>query len=377
MKKQLNSFDLYVLAGELNDMLENARVNKIYQIAEKELKIKLHTSGGSKDLMITPDYMCVSMYSRIVPGQPTSFAMQLRKHLEGGFIRKISMHEFDRIIEFEIEKASRWTLISELFGKGNVILCDSQRRIAGLLESRKWKDRELWAGREYKYPPGGANPLEIERERFVSILKSSGKDLVRTMASDVGLGGFYAEELCLSANLDKNLNPGGLGDREVELLYDVFCNLVDYFKQERKKNFKIVYKGGEAIDVLPFESGTYSSGEFTCKEFGSFNDAVDEYFGEGVVKKSLGRGEEKYDQELKRLMGIEAKQKETIENMNSEAVRYREGGDLIYQNLNAVEGIIAEVRKKRKGMSDEEIVEYLKDSGIVVGLKGNDLELKL
>jgi len=142
MKKQLTSFDLYVLAGELNDMLENARVNKTYQIAERGLKIKLHTSGGSRDLIITPDYVCVSKYSRSVPMQPTSFAMQLRKHLEGGFIRKISMHEFDRIIEFEIEKASRWTLISELFGKGNVILCDSQRRIAGLLESRKWKDRE-------------------------------------------------------------------------------------------------------------------------------------------------------------------------------------------------------------------------------------------
>ena len=374
MKKQLTSFDLYVLAGELNDMLENARVNKTYQIAERGLKIKLHTSGGSRDLIITPDYVCVSKYSRSVPMQPTSFAMQLRKHLEGGFIRKILMHEFDRIVEFEIEKACKWTLIFELFGKGNVILCDSQRRITGLLESRKWKDRDLWAGREYKYPPSGANPLEIDRERFIKILKSSEKDLVRTLASDVGLGGFYAEELCLSANLDKNLNSGGLGDREVELLYDVFYNLIDYFKQGKNKNFKIVYKGGEAMDVLPFESGTYSSQGFTCKEFESFNDAVDEYFGEGVVKKSLGRGEEKYNQELKRLTGIEAKQKETIENLSSEAVRCQEVGNLIYQNLNAVEGVIAEVRKKRKSMSDEEIVKKING---VRGIKGNDLELEL
>ena len=98
MKKQLTSFDLYVLSEELNGALKNARINKIYQIAERELRIKLHSAEGSKDLIIAPNYLCISKYSRPVPREPTAFAMQLRKHLEGGFIRKISLHEFDCVL---------------------------------------------------------------------------------------------------------------------------------------------------------------------------------------------------------------------------------------------------------------------------------------
>ena len=171
----------------------------------------------------------------------------------------------------------------------------------------------------------------------------------------------------------KPVKPGAVVDKEIELLYDIFYNIINYFKKEKKKK-RIVYKNKQAVDILPLESKTYSSAEFTYSEFESFNEAVDEYFGKGVVKVGLDRGEEKYNRELKRLMGIEAKQKETIEKLNAETVKCREVGNLIYQNLDTIEGLIAEVRKKRKTMSDDEIVEKING---VKNVKGNELELEL
>ncbi|HEX55027.1 MAG TPA: fibronectin-binding domain-containing protein, partial [Candidatus Altiarchaeales archaeon] len=201
MKEGLSSIDIGILAREFDQELKSGRIERIYQISERELKIRVYVRNkGSLDLIITPRYVCITKYERKAPRVASSFAMQLRKYLNGAFIKSVSQHKFDRIIEFELEKKdTRFFLVAELFSRGNVILCDSNRRIIGLLEWQKWSDRKLGVSNEYKYPPEVLNPLEIEFDKFKRILKNSERSIVATLARDLGLGGIFAEEICINS----------------------------------------------------------------------------------------------------------------------------------------------------------------------------------
>ena len=204
MKTQLTSVDIHILARELNNTLNSSRIDKAYQLGKKELKLKVHVSGlGSLELIIAPGYVCTTQFPREVPRDPSSFAMQLRKNLKGAFIREVRQHNFDRIVEFLIEKRDeKFTLICEFFSRGNVILCDGCGKIIGLIEWQRWKDRKLGVGQVYDYPPGTKNPLEIDSSLFREILCSSKKKLVVMLATGLGLPGIYAEEVCLISGID-------------------------------------------------------------------------------------------------------------------------------------------------------------------------------
>jgi len=224
MKKQLNSTDIRFLVSELDNMLASSRVDKAYQLGEKELKLRVYAKGaGSMDLILAPDYVCVSRFPRKAPETPSPFAMQIRKHLGGAYIRGIKQRGFDRIIEISLEKeGEEYLLISELFSRGNVILCNNERKILGLLEWQKWKDRRLGVGRIYEYPPAAKDLFSIDFPSMRSLVSSSEKKLAAVLATDAGLGGTYAEEVCKTAGLDKNVPAKSLRNSETDALFDAF-----------------------------------------------------------------------------------------------------------------------------------------------------------
>jgi len=355
MKTQLTSIDLCILAKELDKILSSARIDKVYQIGKRELKLKVHVSGtGYRELIIAPGYVCITQFPRKVPEKPSPFAMQLRKNLSGGFIRGVRQHNFDRILEFLIEKKDgKFLLIAEFFSRGNVILCDHEGKILGLLEWQEWKDRKLVVGRRYEYPPEVKNPLEINSSSFKKILGSSEKKLVVVMAIDMGLSGVYAEEVCLISKIEKERNCNELSNNEVDILFDFFKKVIEKIKGEEIKPMMIL-KEGKPVDVIPFDLRIYEN--FERKEFESFNEAVDEYFSKEEFAEIQKEKEEKFQEELKKLRGIEEKQKRTIEKLEKKSLKYREIGDLIYQNFQVIEKILRVIKEERKkGGSWEDI----------------------
>ncbi len=346
MKTQLTSVDVYMQVNELNGALCSARIDKAYQIAEKELKIRVHIRGeGSRDLIIAPNFICVSGYKRAAPETPSSFAMQLRKHLKGAFIREVRQRGFERIIEFYIEKKDcRYRLICELFSRGNVILCDDKGKILGLMEWQRWKHRKLGVGQEYSYPPGRINPLEISQPEFRGILEASAKSTVAALATDLGLGGTYAEEVCLRAEVDKDKNFTGLNDDEIKRLYNVFLDLTTTVKNHEIKP-RIILADEKSIDVTPFPLRIYEG--MKLKEFESFNLAIDEYFSEKESISVRRDAESRFNQKMGKIRLIEQEQTKTIEELEGVAVECKDIGDLIYQNMNDVEEILKTVKKLR------------------------------
>ncbi len=344
MKSELSSVDVSVLVKELNVFLNDSRVKNIYQIGNKELKIKLSSrERGVNDLIITPKFICLSKYTRPSPETPTSFAMQLRKHLKGSFIKEVRQHKFDRIVELTFSgKESSHTLVVELFSSGNVILCDDEGMILGLLEWQRWKHRRLGAGQEYKHPPEGVNPRLMDKKKLKDIIKKSGKNIVSTLAADLNLGGLVAEELCLRSKINKNRESSSLKDDEMAELFNEIANLID-----GKREARLIFNSeNNMVDAVPFNFQIYSG--FESKRVDSFNDAVDEFFSKKEIDEVKSSAEKKYQQERSKLERIEEDQRNTIGRLREEQKNSKLIGDLIYQNIQDMEELINTVNEARK-----------------------------
>ncbi|PKP54500.1 MAG: hypothetical protein CVT90_00960 [Candidatus Altiarchaeales archaeon HGW-Altiarchaeales-3] len=372
MKQQLNSVDIYILTRELNNLnkIRNIRVDKTYQIAEKELKIKINiTNQGSKDLILAPNYLCVSEYPRPAPTKASSFAMQLRKHLKGGFIREIGQHDFDRIVEIVIEKKEvKFILIAEFFSRGNVILCDENKKIMGLLEWQKWKDRKLGVNQIYEYPPkpaGVLNPLNVSQTNFYEILtdpKIADKKLASILAMELGIGGFYAEEICGISGLDKSKSADELNDDEINVLFNNFNEFIEKLKNMETEP-QVALKSGDAEDVIPYKSETYAAPVFETKNYESFNAAVDEYFSKSESERFSSEIDKKFLDKLKKLENRKKSQEEVIEKLKKKSEDYKEYGELIYKNFRIVEKIRTIIHNAQKqGFNDKEIMKKIKDA---------------
>jgi len=386
MKEELSSLDLRILAGEFERELKNARIDKIYQIDERKLKIKLYIRGkGSRDLIIAPNYICLTNYRIPAPEMPSSFAMQLRKNISGAFIRHVEQHKFDRILEFRLEKKDkRMTLVVELFSRGNVILCDSDRKIIGLLEWQKWRDRKLGVGHRYEYPPPVVDTPNLKFEEFKDIMENSEKTVVSVLARDLSLGGTYAEEICIRSEIEKDRTSHKLFDEEILKLYESLQTLINQIVDNKKPQIILGRDKGQ-IDLVLQEINMY--GRYNKKEFNTLNDAADEYFNRAGILETKKTEFSNFGKKLKKLREILKTQEKRVDELEDEYRRYRRIGDLIYQNMNTIDSILSEIRKEHKKGADwgeiekkfagreigaVRIEEIKRDGSIIINVNEND-----
>jgi len=356
VKTELSSVDVRVLAAELRERLLGLRVEKAYQVGEHQVVLRLH-GRGSADLVASSNYLCVSRYRRPVPQAPSSFAMQLRKRLGGAFLRDFIQHGFDRIVELRFDE---YVLVIELFSKGNVILCDKEMKIIGLLDWQRWKDRTLGVGRPYEYPPQQVNPFDVDEAAFMRIMGESERPIAATLATKLSLGGYFAERICADAGFD----PKALwSDVDGSVLWGAF------------EDFRM------RVD-LPAEARLFDDNVLPFGEGGdpqpSFNDAVDEYFSSRESVKLEAQARSGAEDALKKLEDILARQREAVVRSNEGAVIEQAKGDLLYQRMGDVQAVVSHIKEARRaGRSDKEILDELREWGIVSGLDGLTLTLDL
>ena len=221
--------DIAALVQEFQSLI-GAYIRKAYQPEREVVVIRLNTEEGRRELVIrTGRAVFLSSKGPENPPQPTGFAMLLRKHLTNGRIVSVEQQEFDRIIILGIQKEERFDLIIEGFGDGNIILVKNGIIIQPLI-SRIWRHRVVRAGREYEVPPPMVNPRTIGSEAFAGILGASDRDVVRTLAMGLNLGGIYAEEVCLRSGVSKDHVCGELTFHEMNRLWEETQGLFERLK---------------------------------------------------------------------------------------------------------------------------------------------------
>ena len=184
------------------------------------------------------------------PKVPPNFPMLLRKYIKGGSVTGVTQHNFDRILRIDIQKEHKFSLVIELFAKGNIILLDEEDQIILPLKRKLWQDRKISSKEEYKYPPErGMNPLEVEKTELKELFQDSERDIIRTLARN-GLGGLYAEEIALRSGVDKEKKASEVTDDEIDALHNA---ITEVFKPLKTYDFSPQIISGEKEDVLPLD----------------------------------------------------------------------------------------------------------------------------
>ena len=376
MKKAVTSVDVHFLVDELSGLLVDGRVDGVYESGERTLVLEVFKSGSGKlSLVVAPHYLCVSGYKREKPNHPSSFVMQLRKRLKGCFVRSIIQHAFDRIVEVDLAgNDGSYVIILEVFSKGNVILCDSERKIIGLLEWQKWRDRKLGVGQPYEYPPETVNPLTLSGGDVSEILAASERDLVRALAVECGLGGVYAEEVCLRSGVDKGVAAMKI-DGGNDVLIEAFLGFVAEVSS-RKSSPRTVFEGETSVDVVPLALMRFSGAETV--ENDSFTKIVDDFFSVRDFTEKKKVYDSKYAGEKKKLEKRLSDQEGALTKAKENSVKYQEVGDALFGRMHEVQPLIKKIGVLRKqGLSDKQILAELEGLGLLKGLNKTELILDI
>ncbi len=198
--------------------------------------------------------------------------MVLRKHLGRKKLNSISQHGFDRIVVLTFGAEMELKIVVELFGKGNMILIEGDKIIKPLT-SKSWRHRDVKPGVVFKFPPEGINPLDLDRDDISEILEASNRDVVRTLATQLNLGGSYAEEICEFLSIPKEAKANELDEATHVEIWEALSSIITGL-DDIKPILK--YRVEEDLDLLPYPLCDHREDESIT--FETFNQALKEYF---------------------------------------------------------------------------------------------------
>ncbi len=355
--KAMSNVDVYAICKELGELLKDARVQKAYQPTKDTVLIRFHVPGkGRVDVVFQAGLRVhTTQYPPQNPKVPPNFPMLLRKYIKGGSVTNVSQHNFDRIMRIDIQKENKFSLVIELFAKGNIILLDEEDQIILPLKRKLWQDRKITSKEEYKYPPErGINPLEIGKNELKELLENSDRDIIRTLAGN-GLGGLYAEEIALRSGVDKKKNASEVTEDEIDLLYSA---LSEIFKPLKTYDFHPQIISGKKEDVLPLDLQMYS--DYEKKRYESYNEAADEFYSSIVGEDIVQVHDEVWSGEVGKFEKRLSIQLETFEKFKKTVKESKIKGEAIYSNYQKIQNIIDVINHARKTHSWLEIIAIVK-----------------
>ncbi|WP_435098050.1 ribosome rescue protein RqcH [Halorubrum sp. N11] len=394
-KRELSSIDLAALVTELN-RYEGAKVDKAYLYDDDLLRLKLRDfDRGRVELMIEVGdikraHVADAEHVADAPGRPPNFAKMLRNRMSGADFAGVEQYEFDRILTFEFEREDEnTTLVAELFGQGNVAALDETGEVVGSLSTVRLKSRTVAPGAQYEYPASRLNPLDVSLGGFKRHMRESDSDVVRTLATQLNLGGLYAEEVCTRAGVDKETAIDEATDDQLRALHEALERIGDRLRSGDidPRVYEEELDGGDGdtengdedrdprvVDVTPFPLSEHEG--LPSVGFDSFNTAVDEYFyrlegeetdaGEAPADASPSRPE--FEEEIAKQERIIEQQKGAIEGFEEQAEAERERAELLYARYDLVDEVLSTVREARESdVPWDDIAETL-DAGAEQGI---------
>jgi predicted ribosome quality control (RQC) complex YloA/Tae2 family protein len=354
-KREFTSVDVSVVVRELKETIVNARVNKIYQLDAKTLVFKLHKTDEPpmRLVMEAGRRLHLTAYALENPLTPPSFCMALRKYLHGAWITDVAQHEFERIVIFQFNtKAGALELVLELFGDGNIILTGEKAEILQALVFKRMRDRNILRNEIFQFPPSiSMNPFKVTADAIQEALRNSGDtEVVRAAARFLGVGGFYAEEILLRANVDKRKPCSELKDNDFASISDQLQSLLSAVTEQGLEPYIVLAEDGTFLDVAPFRLKRYEA----CKiqHFGSYNLALDEFFARATTIEKAGDSPQivKLTREAERLKRVIAEQEQALHEGENEAERNKQIGNAIYANSVEIQNLLEKfAAAKREG----------------------------
>ena len=336
-------------------------MNNIYQLDEKTVIFKLHKTDTAQIRLVIEAgrRLHTTGYAEENPAEPPAFCMTLRKYLRDSWLASIDQYEFERIVTISFRtKTGILKLVIELFGEGNIILTNEQNVIIHALAFKKMRDRDILHNVVLQLPPArGKNPFKVTQSELEEALKNAGEtEVVRSIARFLGVGGVYAEEILLRANMEKTKHCNTLTKVEIEGIFEPLQSLLLPISGMHLEPSIVLGEDGDFLDVVPLKLKRYEGCE--TQVYDSFNHALDEFYLRVTVAERAVNGVEvdKLKKEAERLKRIVADQEKSINEDVAKADRDKLIGDTIYAHYSELQTFQDQLLKANQHGKDWNII---------------------
>lgn len=292
------------LVNELNPLLIDGRVDKVYQPDKNTIIISLRKPHQSFKLLLSNHPQTARFHitekTRPNPLTPPLFCMVLRKHLEGGKLTKIEQDGLERVVTFtfdvidELGERTKRVLTGEFMGKhSNLILINPENNL--IIDSIKrltnstTQYREVLPGSSYVSPPPQHKklPKEITETNLISTFLElppethTSKALLKTVS---GLSPETSKELCERANIEPDTKLEFLGQYEYSRLLQSINWLEDFLLSDENEP-TIVLDKKKPIAFAPFHLEQYTL--FEQIKYPSMSNLIETFIGKKEEKNTL------------------------------------------------------------------------------------------
>ncbi|MEM2909942.1 MAG: ribosome rescue protein RqcH [Nitrososphaerota archaeon] len=347
---EVSALELSVLLREMSQTLPGCMVDNVYQLEDGSIILRLRGEGCDYELRASVSkciYFTPHAYPK--PRTPTDFAMKLRRFLNGSRLRNLEQMGCERIAVLSFERDVTLKLTIELMPRGNVVLTDESGKILVALFHAKTKDRDITVGKRYMPPPPRFTLTACADVEKIMMEASSKKKIVAWLASELGLGSKYAEEVVALADVNKQMPLDTLDESGRKRVAEAIEQVILAFKEPKA----YVARRDSEVRAVPFILKSLERNGYSFEPVDSFNEAVAAEYEASLAREYEDRVMVDFRQRLREIQeNIEAK-KGAIKELEAKIERIKGIVEKLFPMMHEVESFRLSIRKGRPESVDD------------------------
>lgn len=357
--REIASLELHLAIKELKSGIEGAFLKKFYEDGKDSFRFVFHNSEGN----ITVHCMLLKTFNSTKyspePRAATSFAMAVRKRIENCKVKRIYQYGTDRVIVIEFSsKDGDYSFVIEMFGRGNVMLV--RNGAIDLCYKRIiYKDREVRSKMPYEIIEGKMSMEETENNLVELVEHACSEDdiLIRAVSKYIGVGPAYLDDALRMHKIDPKAKADSVDRDQVALA-------IGYIFTRMASPDPVAYsENGAYVDYSAYPLEKY--GSLQKERFASMNELLDEFNKNERVEEDT-----ESNRKVAEMDASVSKQRQLAQRFAEEEKEYAEIGRNVLENMNAINALIDEIKRKKKPTVEE------LNASSVVKVTGIDLKKK-
>jgi predicted ribosome quality control (RQC) complex YloA/Tae2 family protein len=339
---ELSGIELKYLIGEINSKVTpEYYVSNIVAVTRDSFLFRMHHSiEPDITLMLSVRGIWITRF-KFTQAEESEIVHLIRREVERAKIESIEQSGTERIIMIKFTHFDGKTrvIVAELFGIGNIILCDENMEILALLNPIQVRHRVLKRGHKYVPPPTrGIDVLDITLEQLQNMRNSvdaKNLDVSRWLGRNISIPKKFVEEIIRSAGISTT-NVGQLSENDISRIFTVTKEIAN-FNTGSHQSLVILGDDGKARDAIAIPSMFDSKLAPRARTSQSFMEAVDEVLANEINEKHSNLKTIEIDKRISLLQHDIAEQNKAKEEVISKAMVLRRiANDLMEISLKGI-----------------------------------------
>jgi predicted ribosome quality control (RQC) complex YloA/Tae2 family protein len=290
---ELSGLELRHIIREINSkVICGHYVSNITGITRDSFLFKLHHSVDPDiSLMVSVKGIWLTRF-KFKQVEDNDLVRIIRQEIERARIESITQNGSERIINLKFRHLDGkiTIIVVELFGIGNIVLCDEGMQILAVLNPIQVRHRVLRKGYEYSAPPArGTDVLDLTLEQLKTMrdnTEAKNLDVLRWLGRNISIPKKFVESIVHTARVSSP-SFAQLSDSELARIYERILDLISNTNTRTLRAVLIADEKGKARDAIiwPRIDGNNENSKLKSEKSLSYMDAIDEVFTNDIMDK--------------------------------------------------------------------------------------------